>query len=123
MKFKRKKINEKGQFTYVILFVFLFFILLIAFAVIAPLMQNLSSGFYVAMQPTVALTSDNIDQITDANMRTSMQGVISAQQTYQALNIQTLGTMAAFSGIIIIIIVAIVWFLIARRNVESGGMG
>ena len=117
-----KKLNQRGQFSYVFVLLIIFISLLVIFAVIAPIMTNLSAGFYSATQPLQNQTTAIINTFQDANMKAIALADIQSQKDMQALNIQTLTTMATYGGIIIVIAVVLVFFLLARRNVESGSM-
>jgi hypothetical protein len=121
MKYK-KKLNQRGQFSYVFILLIIFISLLVVFAVVAPIMTNMSVAFYSATQPLQNSTTAIINTFEDANMRSIALADIQSQKDMQALNIQTLTTMATYGGIIIVIAVVLVFFLLARRNVESGSI-
>lgn len=118
----KKKLNQRGQFSYVFVLLIIFISLLVIFAVVSPIMLNMSATFYSATQPLQNQTTTIINTFEDANMKAIALADIQSQKDLQSLNMQALTTMATYGGILIIIAVVLVFFLLARRNVESGSI-
>ena len=112
--------DERGIFSYAFVFLIMVVMGIIVFAVIAPMLANMATTTYVVMQPIQKDTQAKVNQITDSNMRSNINAVLSTNQQFQQDQITLWVTLSTFGAVITIILVAIVMTLIARQNVESG---
>jgi uncharacterized membrane protein len=120
---KRLLKNERGSVAYWLIFIILAIILMALFAVTIPMLQTIDAQFYAAAQPLLDKQQIVINGITDANVQASMQANLDAQRVSIPHQIEVLGMFFQYGWIIIIVIIAVVLFLLARRNVEAGIIG
>lgn len=115
--------EERGQFTYVLLFIIIFTMLLFAFAIVIPILEALMIGFYSgtsnAITPIINL---QVSAINDVNLKTDINAAVVAQNNMQISTVQLFTILCTYAGIITIVVVFVAWLLIGRKNVESGGL-
>ena len=115
--------DEKGQFTYILIFIAIFVTLLFCWAILFPILEAMIIGFAAgteSIKPTINL---QVSQIRDVNLQLDINSAVNSQYDMQTTTLQIFSTLVTFGGIIIIIVVFIAWLLIGRRNVEAGGLG
>lgn len=112
--------DERGQFSYVLIAVVLLFSLLLLFVFVAPVMTNFTISMYSGIEPLVQQNERIAASIQDQNVREAFSGALQNQKDNTEMQIETLTSLVAYSGIIIAIIMLLVLFLIARRQVQYG---
>ena len=115
--------EERGQFSYAIVFIMIFILLLITFVIVIPFLNTYTVSFYAGMEPAVTQATALAGTIQDANVRTAFQGALQSQTDTVTTNVQILSALATYAGIIILIIVLLVLYLMGRRNVQIGVIG
>lgn len=116
--------EERGQFTYILLFIAIFAVLLFAFAIVAPVLEALIIGFWGQTSNTLTpIIQTQIDIVTDTNTKAAMQSALDSQSAMQTTTVELFTTLVTYAGIITIVVVFMAWLLIGRRNVEAGGLG
>lgn len=123
VKNKKPWMDEKGQFTYVLLFIIIFAVLIFAFAIVIPIMQSLTIAFWSVNSNTLTpILQTQITQLNDVNAQAALQDAMDAQTDMQVTTQELFFTLVTYSGIIAIIVIFFAWLLIGRRNVEAGGL-
>jgi hypothetical protein len=115
--------DERGQFSYAFVFTIMLMVLIFIFFFVAPLLQAFLTGMYAGMSPIVELAKDSATGIDDAATRAAFEQTITAQETAVVSSNQVLGAMIGFGGVFIVILVAFVFYLLSRRNVQAGQLG
>jgi hypothetical protein len=75
---------------------------------------------YSGIEPLVQQNERIAASIQDQNVREAFSGALQNQKDNTEMQIETLTSLVAYSGIIIAIIMLLVLFLIARRQVQYG---
>ena len=120
---KKKFLNQRGVFSYWLVFIVLAIILLALFAFTIPLLQTIDAEFYKAAGPLMDKQQLVIDGISDANVKASMQANLDSQRQSIPNQIEVLSVFFQYGWLIIILVVVAVIFLLSRRNVEAGVIG
>jgi len=115
--------EERGQFSYAIIFAILLMGLMFLFMFIVPLLQFFNVGMYNGMETMVDLSLSTANDINDTAIRNELVSTIEQQQTNMLSSNQVLAALIGFGGIFITLLVALVYFLISRRNVQAGQIG
>lgn len=115
--------EERGQFSYAFIFAIMLMVLIFVFFFVAPLLQAFLAGMYAGMSPVVELAKDSASGISDVSTRTAFEATITAQENAVIGSNQVLGAMIGFGGIFIVVLVAFVFYLLSRRNVQAGQLG
>jgi hypothetical protein len=123
MKHKKLLTDERGQFTYVLLFIMIFVTLLFAFAIVIPILEAMIIGFAAGTESIRPTIDAQVEKLTDNNLQRDINSAVQAQNDMQLTTVQLYTTLATYAGIITILVVFFAWLLIGRRNVEAGGLG
>ena len=115
--------NQKGQFSYAIIFLVMLVALMFLFMFIIPLLQFFNVGMYSGMETMVDLSLATANDINDPVISAAMVSVITQQQTNMLASNQVTAALIGFGGIFITILVTVVFFLLSRRNVQAGQIG
>lgn len=117
-----KKLNERGSFSYFFIFVIAAIILVFFFALIVPLMVTWNTTLYEAsegmLEDSLAVAGD----INDPGVSAAFTSSITAASDSLEDQVDILSVFFRYSWLIIIFIAALVIFLFARMQVESGGV-
>ena len=121
--FKELNSDERGQFSYAFIFFVMLAGLMFLFMFIIPLLQFMNVGFYSGMETMVDLSYETAADINDPAISAEMTSVIAQQQTNMLASNQVTAALIGFGGIFITILVTFVFFLLSRRNVQTGQIG
>lgn len=115
--------NQKGSLSYVMAFFMLSLSLIILFALIIPMIMAINTQmFEVAGNQILPDAEAAAANIQDANVRAAMQASISSAIGASTDNIDILSGFFQYAWLIIIFVIVVVMFILARRNVEYGGV-
>jgi predicted PurR-regulated permease PerM len=115
--------DERGQFSYGLIFIVIFISLLIFFAIVFPFLSSFTVNMYSGISPIVGQAKVVAGTIQDTNISNSFTNALNAQTDNVQTNVDILSSLVQYSGIIIIIIVLLGVYLLSRRNVEAGVLG
>lgn len=119
---KRKKksfLNEKGSFSFYIYFFLIVILLLIVFGLTIPITTQFQTKLYESSEKILNKSIATANEIEDYNVRTGMLASLNAAKSSIPEQVDILTTFYQYSWLIVIVIVMVVWFLLARRSVES----
>jgi len=119
----KKKMSEKGQFSYAFIFLIMLMGLMFLFMFIIPLLQVFNVGMYAGMESMVDLSLKTANDINDPTISAELVSTITQQQTNMLASNQVTAALIGFGGIFIVLLVAVVFFLLSRRNVQAGQIG
>ena len=123
MNAKSLKMNQRGQMTYIMLFIVIFVVLIFAFAIVIPILEAMVIGFYSGTSNAITpVINTQVSSILDHNLATDINAAVLAQNNMQTTTIQIFTTLVTYAGVITILVVFFAWLLIGRRNVEAGGL-
>lgn len=120
--FKKRSMNKKGVVTFYLVFIIIAIIVIVLTAFVAPLGAEISTRFYVAGGNILNRANATIANISDVAIRTQIQDTFISAQAAQQNNIEVGAALFQYSWIIVLILVATVIFLLARRTVEYNGL-
>lgn len=115
--------EERGQFSYGFVLFIMILSLVFLFFFITPLMQEWTVAWGTGLQKITQTALAQAGEFEDLNTRAEYQNAINAQTTNMITSNQILATMIGFSGIIIILLVTLTLYLIAKKNTEAGLIG
>jgi len=118
-----KKLDSKGQFSYAFIFLIMLMGLMFLFMFIIPLLQVFNVGMYAGMESMVDLSLETANDINDPSIKAELVSTITQQQTNMLASNQVTAALIGFGGIFIVLLVAVVFFLLSRRNVQAGQIG
>jgi len=121
--FKKLKKDERGQFSYAFIFLIMLMGLMFLFMFIIPLLQVFNVGMYSGMESMVNLSYNIASDINDPDISAELTSTIAQQQTNMLASNQVTDALIGFGGIFITLLVAMVFFLLSRRNVQAGQIG
>ena len=121
--FKKLKKDERGQFSYAFIFLIMLMGLMFLFMFIIPLLQVFNVGMYSGMESMVNLSYNIASDINDPAISAELTSTIAQQQTNMLASNQVTAALIGFGGIFITLLVAMVFFLLSRRNVQAGQIG
>lgn len=112
--------NQRGSVSFFVVFVFLAFILLVLFALFIPLMIDFNTEIYAGAEMILDDANASAAEIQDADIRAQLQGSIGASQDSIITQTDVLSTFFQYGYIIIILVIVLVIYMIARQTVEVG---
>lgn len=115
--------NQKGIFSYIFVFLILVFAGTFIFVLANPALQIFHIRSYAHSESMLDLANDSADLINDANVKAQIKSVVQAEKDSTTTNVDILGNLYQYYWIIFVVIISIVLFVAARRQVETGGIG
>ena len=116
-----KRINKKSQLsTMIFAFVILFLVILVG-AIIGPFGAVFSSDLYSAGEDIILMANESIQNINDPAVRAEIEESLQSGLDATQDNISVSTALYKYSWIIAVIIFGLIWFLQARRNVQTQG--
>jgi len=115
--------EERGQFSYAFIFAIMIIVLLFIFMFIAPLLQAFLTGMYSGMEPVIEISKTYATGIDNNDTREAFLGAITSQENSAIAGNQVLSALIGFGGVFTVILVAFVFYLLSRRNVQTGQLG
>ena len=112
--------NEKGQVTYFILLVVMIMFLLFLFGVGLPMLQAFNVKTHASLEPIIIDTIADANSIQDVNAKAAITDSLNAQLTGLTDSQEIIGVFITYMAIFIVILVAVIFFMFTRRNVEQG---
>lgn len=110
--------DDKGQISYVFVFLFVAVLLLVIFAVLSPLMQNFSTQTYLAGEMLITDANEYVENIQDDGVKASLLQTFQAQKEATPTNIEILGLFFQYGWLVIILAILAIIFIAARKTVE-----
>jgi uncharacterized protein (UPF0333 family) len=120
---KKKGMDERGQFSYAFILVIMLLSLVFLFFFVMPLMQNWTVSWQKGLQKVTQISLDQASGINDLNTLAEYFDAINAQTNNMVTSNQILSSLIGFSGIIIVLLVTLTLYLVAKRNTEAGLIG
>jgi len=114
--------DERGSFSYFMVFIMLAVILVFLFAIGIPMLTQINSEFYKAGEPMLDTAYDNAMLIEDADVQAAMLSNIEGQRQSIPDQIEVLSIFFQYGWLIIILVIVMVLFMSSRRSIESGGL-
>jgi len=114
--------DERGSFSYFMIFVLLAVMLVFLFAIGIPLLTQINTEFYNAGEPMLDEAYDNAMQVEDADVRAAMLSNIDGQRNSIPDQIEVLSVFFQYGWLIIIVVIVLILFMASRRSIESGGL-
>jgi len=119
----RKKRNKRGQAGLYIAFMFVAIIIVVLASVLAPLGGEITTQFYEAGEEIWLDTQADLDNIANADVRTTLNNTFNAATDATTTNIDVLGAIFQYGWIITLVLAGLVVYLMTRRLVEVRGGG
>ena len=114
--------DERGSFSYFMVFIMLAVILVFLFAIGIPMLTQINSEFYKAGEPMLDTAYENAMLIEDADVQAAMLSNIEGQRQSIPDQIEVLSIFFQYGWLIIILVIVMVLFMSSRRSIESGGL-
>lgn len=117
--FKPRKFRKEiyGSLSFFFIFIYLSVILLTLFAVAIPMMININTEFFEAGQDIIDMANDDF-VIGDSEVAQAVADSMSDASDSTANQIVILSGFFQYSWVIIIVVVTLVIYIIARSTVE-----
>lgn len=116
---KKKRLNEKGVFSFYLIWLVMLVILIILFAFTVPVALNISSKMYTAGESQIDKALESINKVQDANVKTSLTNLVTDAKDAQITNVDIMSNLIMYSPFIIMGLIAAIIFLAARQSVEA----
>jgi len=117
MKLRSLKKQNDGSLSYFFVFVFLATVLLTVFAIAIPLLININTEFYNAGQDIIDQANSDL-VIGDSEVAEAVSDVLTDASDSTADQITILAGLFQYSWLIIISVICLVIYIIARSTVE-----
>ena len=114
-------INQKGSFSYFMVFIVLAVMLVFLFSIGIPLLTQINTEFYAAGEPMLDTAYANALEVNDATVQAAMLSNIDGQRNSLPDQIEVLSVFFQYGWLIIIVVIVLVLFMASRRSIESGG--
>jgi len=116
--------NQRGNFSFVFFFIVFMVVTTIIFVFFVPMAQNFTVASYNIGERLIDDSNETTNNFTDAGMKAEVQGILSQQKANYTSQIDLLGALNKWSGLIIIILAAISLVLLTRSVVmrQTGGV-
>jgi len=118
----QKKLNEKGSFSYFFVFVVSAIILLFFFALMTPLLMTWNTSIYEASEGLFEDSLTTANDINDSTVKAAFINSTNAASSSITDQTDILSVFFQYAWIIVVFISALIIFLFARQQVESGGV-
>ena|SRR3990167_1347433 len=117
---KGKSMNDKGVFSYAILFVLGITLLLMTFAFLVPWGIQFTTAMYAGSEDLLIQAEQDANNIQDVNIRAAMLGSIQESQNTSTETVDLLSAAYRYSPFIIIFLLALMYFVFVRSSVQRG---
>ena len=114
--------EERGSFSYFMVFITLAIMLVFLFAVGIPMLTQINTEFYAAGEPMLDRAYDNALEVQDADVKAAMLSNIDGQRQSLPDQIEVLSVFFQYGWLIIIVVIVLILFMASRRSIESGGL-
>ena len=114
--------DERGSFSYFMVFIMLAVILVFLFAIGIPMLTQINSEFYKAGEPMLDTAYENAMLVEDADVQAAMLSNIDGQRQSIPDQVEVLSIFFQYGWLIIILVIVMVLFMSSRRSIESGGL-
>ena len=114
--------DERGSFSYFMVFIMLAVILVFLFAIGIPMLTQINSEFYKAGEPMLDTAYENALLVEDADVQAAMLSNIDGQRQSIPDQVEVLSIFFQYGWLIIILVIVMVLFMSSRRSIESGGL-
>jgi len=111
--------NKHGSLSLSVGFTYLFFILLIVFAISIPISLAMIVGLFEGSEMILQQTLDTADNIQDASIKQAIQNNVQNAKDATADNVEILSFLAQYAWLFIGIIITFIFYIIARERVET----
>jgi predicted PurR-regulated permease PerM len=114
--------EKRGVFSFVVAFLMVSILLLALFFAIIPVLINFNTKVSATAEKQFLDANENINALTDNEVKTELYA--SVNNAYDTIPSQTdiLSVIFQYSWVIILAVLAFIWYLNARRTVEYGGL-
>jgi len=110
--------NQKGSFSFWLVFVILAFTTVTLFALTIPLLQNFLTHTYAAADDIITDANTTINSISDTTAKQAIQEAFTAQTESIQTNIDVLSVFFQYGWILVILVVVLALFILTRTTVE-----
>jgi len=114
--------DERGSFSYFMVFVLLAVMLVFLFAIGIPLLMAVNSEFYAAGEPLLDRATASANEVENAEVQAAMLSNIEAQRQSIPDQMEVLGVFFQYGWLIIIVVIVMILFMASRKTIESGGI-
>ena len=111
--------NNKGNFSFVVMFFIIAFGLSFLFIVVAPSLQKYNAAVFKAAEPIISDANAQAAGITNTSVRDQLVTLYNNQAENTTTQQDILSTMYQYAWLIIIVLSALVMFLFSRSLVET----
>lgn len=112
--------NEKGNVSLFFAFILIAIVGTMMFIILAPALQTFNLHIFEASEEIIQQNQAILPEIEDASYRADFNAILAEQLESQAFQIDVLGGLYKYGWIIILAIIALVYFLWTRQLVETG---
>ncbi len=113
--------SKKGVLIFYIIFIIISIVILFMASVLAPLGVKINIKMYQAGEKILNSSINDIADIQDATVRTTLQTTVQNAQAATANNIKLNANLYRYSWILVIGLSALIIFILARVTVETQG--
>lgn len=122
MKWRKFRKNDNAVLGYFIAFIFSAVMLVFLFSFAIPFLINFTTDMYEAGDHIIELAEGNIENIRDETVKQRILDNLQRMQDSTEETIDYLGFFYQYSWILIILVVTLTIFMLARKVVETKGM-
>lgn len=112
--------DNKGNISFGLVFIFIFIVVTFMFVVLAPAMQSYTSRVYQAAEPLIDDANTVSDTFKDPATTTIFQNTLGDQKESFSLQIEVLGVLNTYAWLIVLIITGLILLIYSRFLVERG---
>ena len=113
--------NEKGIMSYMVGLVFILVFLLMLWAFILPMIQQVQVETFVGQQSILADTNEAIQLLPAGVAKTALQNTFNTEIDSTTTNYDIIAFFIQYWWIFLVLIVSMGTYLLTRRNVEFQG--
>lgn len=113
--------NQTGNLAFVFVYIVMFILMIFLFVFFAPIAQNFTVHSFNVSYQLIEDSNDTVQGISDTAQKGQIEGILTDQQDNLVFQIDLLGSLNKYAGIIILVISAIALVLLTRSVVQRQG--
>lgn len=117
---KKFFLNQKGVISFALMYILIIVVFLMLFLFIVPFSIDFNTRLMAGADTMIEHANQDVNNITDANVRSSLQTSIDNASDTITESTDNLSTYFQYAWILVPIIVTMIFFIYTRTNVERG---
>jgi len=110
--------NEKGNFAFVFFFIVFMITATMLFVLFTPIAQRFTIVSYRMGEQLIDSSQDDLTDFTDVSFKEDVNAILQGQKDNYAFQIDLMGSLNKYSGVIILVLGAISLVLLTRTVVQ-----